>query len=67
MNIKKLFDNSQVYLEMAKEKLDREDYIGARDMLAKSYSLNRALLEHVATLVVDKANVDLSAAEEDPT
>lgn len=60
MNIEDHFNSAEAYLEMANEKVNREDYTGARAALASAYSHTRELLDHVQNLIFDKANIELS-------
>lgn len=63
MNIENHFNSAEAYLEMANEKVGRGDYIGARAALAKAYSHNRELLDHVQKLVACKAFTEQPAGE----
>lgn len=63
MNIENHFNSAEAYLEMANEKVERQDYTGARASLAQAYSHTRELLDLVQKLIVLKANVELSTGE----
>lgn len=63
MNIENHMQRAQAYLELAEEKVDRQDYTGARASLANAYSHTRELLDHVQKLVVLKEDVEPPAAE----
>lgn len=63
MNIYENFDNAEVYLEMAKEKLSRQDFDGSLAMLAEAYSHTRALLEQVYKLHALKTEVEIPASD----
>lgn len=63
MNIANHFNAADTHLETAKKQIDREDYRGARASLAKAYSHNRELLDHIQKLVALKAHVEHSAKE----
>lgn len=56
MNIENHFLNADAFLEMAKEKVDNGDYVGAQFYIAKAYGHTRELLDHVQKLVALKAN-----------
>jgi len=63
MNIENHFRDAHVYLAMAKDKFDLNDFVGAQAALAKAYSHTREILDHVQTLIVSTANVELSAGQ----
>lgn len=60
MNIKEHVYAAEAYLEMANEKVDRNDFVGAQSALTKAHSHTSELLDHVQKLVVLKANVELT-------
>lgn len=52
MNIENHFHSAEVYLEMAKEKFDRDEFAGCLASLVKAYEHNRRLIEHVYELSI---------------
>jgi len=58
MNMEDNFNAADVYLKMAKEKVDRHDLEGALVMLSKAYSPTRELIDHVFKLHAMKTEVE---------
>ncbi len=64
MNIENHFNNAAAYLDMAKEKVNAQDYESALASIGKAYSHTRELLEHVYKLHALKAKVTSSAGKD---
>ncbi len=63
MNIENNFNSAEASLEMANEKVSKQDYEGALCSLAYAYAHVRALLEQVFKLQALKAEVEQPAGE----
>lgn len=63
MNIKANISVVEVYLEMANEKVERQDFEGALEALASAYSHVRELLEQVQKLSALKTMAERSAKD----
>lgn len=63
MNIDDHFCKAAGFLGTAQANVDSHDYESAQAALASAYSHTRELLDHVQTLIVSKANVELTAGE----
>ena len=63
MNIDNLYRNAEVYLEMSREKFDRQDYAGALASLVKAYEHNRELIQRLFALRVAEAQKEPTDTE----
>lgn len=61
MNIEDHFNAAEAYLEMANEKVERQNYTGAQTALTKAYSHTTELLDHVQKLVDLKTEIERPA------
>jgi len=64
MNIKDHFLSANVSLDMAKEKVQRNDFEGARACLAQAEIHTTELLDHIRKLEILKADVELSPSKD---
>jgi len=64
MNFENHFNNAEVYLEMAKEKVTAQDYGSALASLAKAYENTRALIDQVYKLSVESSRAARPAGED---
>ncbi len=60
MNIDNHFNAADTYLEMANEKVRRNDYAGARASLSEAHDHIHELLDQIVKLEVLKADIELS-------
>ena len=60
MNINDHFNATEAYLEMANEKVQRNDYAGARASLTEAHDHIHELLDQIVKLEVLKADIELS-------
>ena len=64
MNIENYLRNADVYLEMSREKFDRQDYKGALASLCKAYDNVCSIIEQVYKLNVESSQTKCSAGED---
>lgn len=57
MNIEDHFSSAEVYLEMANEKVQRNDFVGAQASLAEANSHTLEAMDHVQKLVDLKSHI----------
>ena len=63
MNIDEHMKQAKSLLDLARDKVDRKDYVGAQRSIAQAYSHSREILDHVGKLVILKAEIKDSAEE----
>ncbi len=66
MNIDNLYRNAEVYLEMSREKFDRNDFGSALSSAVKSYEHTRKLIQQIYSLKIAATKNEPAGTEISP-